>query len=545
MQGSIETRVGVFVLGALLVLGYMGLQIGAFRFDRHKYNSYTVFFQDISGLSRKAEVKIAGVKVGWVESITLLSNGAMEAQATISVFKQYTLHEDSYAVIRQEGLLGPKYLEVVTGDPLLPPLKNGATLSKPSIAPVTVDDLMHQFKSIASNVESVSDSLRGSIGGEQGKHELRAIFSNLNKATENLALFSDVLQRSFVDNEGNIEAILEIGQHIRTLSNKLEEEVLPAVKTGIEKISGVFDRDLSRIAQQLETTIVALEEASLGVRDGFKNFESITAKIDEGEGLVGKLINNDETYQDIKVAVEGLKNYFNKVDKLQIIFDTHFETMMRPAENYDFEDSKGYFNVRIHPTQDYFFMLQVVGSEKGFVNRYEVVPSYIDCNQNYVDTSALNLTDNDKLENVFVQRREIFTRGDIRFGLQLGKIFGDVAFRLGLFENSVGGAVDVDVPVYHDNVRWVTTLEVFDFRGWNRRDDRRPHAKWLNRMYFLRNIYFAFGADDFISRRNGSIFFGTGIRFGDDDVKYFLPGLAGAAGSSGGGLQQVIAINQN
>lgn len=544
MQGSIETRVGIFVLIALAILAYMGFQIGAFRFDKARYNMYNVNFRDISGLSRKAEVKIAGVKVGWVEAIRLIANADIEAEASIYILNQYNLYQNAYAIVRQDGLLGPKYLEIIPGDPELERLVPHSTLSKPSVSPVSVDDLMHKFKTIAANVEDVSESLKWAIGGDEGKDELRSIFKNIDSATENLASFAQVLQHAFTSNEENIEAIMEIGTTIRRLATHLENDILPSFKEGVERISLVFDRDFNRIANKLESTAAALEEASLQVRDGFKSATSIADKIDEGQGLLGKLINEDETYEDIKVAAEGLRNYFAKIDKLQIVFDTHFETMLRPAENYDFEDSKGYFDVRVHPAEDYFFLLQIVGSEKGFVDRYEIVPSYIDCDGTYIDTKNLELTDAQRLENVFVRKRDIFTRGAVRFGLQLGKIFGDVALRLGMFENSIGGALDIDVPLYCEKLRWVTSFEAFDFRGWNRRDDRRPHLKWLNRMFFMRNLYFAFGADDFISKRNANIFFGAGLRFGDDEVKYLLSSFAsGAAGVAGGGLGQVICVN--
>jgi hypothetical protein len=53
-------------------------------------------------------------------------------------------------------------------------------------------------------------------------------------------------------------------------------------------------------------------------------------------------------------------------------------------------------------------------------------------------------------------------------------------------------------------------------------NDRRPHLKWMNRIFFLNNLYFVFGADDFVSSTNANAFWGLGIRFGDDDMKYIL-----------------------
>ncbi len=171
MQGKIETRVGIFVLVAIGIFIYMGFQIDAFRFNKGSYNSYTMFFKDISGLTRKAEVRIAGVKVGWVESRELIADES-QAEVQIMVRKEYTIYQDAHAIIRQEGLLGPKYLELVPGNPLLPCIQAGGTLGEPNVAPVSMDELLQKFKTIAANVESVTDSLKETMGGVQGQDRL-------------------------------------------------------------------------------------------------------------------------------------------------------------------------------------------------------------------------------------------------------------------------------------------------------------------------------------------------------------------------------------
>jgi phospholipid/cholesterol/gamma-HCH transport system substrate-binding protein len=123
----------------------------------------------------------------------------------------------------------------------------------------------------------------------------------------------------------------------------------------------------------------------------------------------------------------------------------------------------------------------------------------------------------------------VFKRNTMKFGLQFGRIFRDLAFRFGIFENYAGAAIDFEVPFETPKFRWVTSLEAFDFRGWDRLHDRRPHLKWINKVFFMRNFYFAFGADDFISKHNANAFLGGGMRFGDDDLKYFFSSLGGFA----------------
>ncbi len=536
MQGKIETRVGIFVLIALGIFAYMGFKIGAFRFDYAKYNDYTVYFKDISGLSRKADVKIAGVKVGWVDDVKLIPGTHeedMRAEAKLMVLKQYALYSNAYPVVRQDGLLGPKFIEIIPGDPLLQKVPEGGTLSRPSVEPVNIDQVLQRVKGIADDVGDVAQSFQEAVGTPGGREQLRSIFENLENTTQKLSSFADVVERSAVRNEDNIDALMEIGTHVRELSQTLQDSVLPSVRDSIDKISSVFDRDFGRVATSIENATKSLDEASVQARDGLRSISSVAVKIDEGQGLLGKLVNEDETYRDLKVAIQGFKNYLTKVDRLQVVFDSHFESMYRRAENYDHKDSKGYFDVRIYPNEDHFYLLQVATSEKGWINRFEERRNYQTNEGKEIDTSLLDLTDKQRLQ--FVERAQIavLSRNTLKFGLQFGKIFGDVALRFGLFEGSAGTAIDFDIPFRNDNFRWVTSLEMFDTRGWNRINDKRPHVKWLNKMYLFRSIYMTFGADDFISRHNANAFFGAGVRFGDDDVKYFLSSLSGLVGSLG------------
>lgn len=550
MRINTETSVGIFVLGALAIFFYMTFQIGVFRLDTGNYKSHPVFFADVAGLIPKSDVKIAGVKVGWVQGITLIE-GADEyrAKATIMVNKQFQLHSNASAVVRQDGLLGTKFLELNPGDSLLPALKKGQPLGTPGTAPASIDTLIHKFGKIADNIEDITNSVKASVGGVDGKIELKETFKNINIAAEKIANFSNIIDRIASRNEEDINSIVgdirefahelrtgfpPLQEDIRRIASQLEVDVLPAFKDSVEKIAKVFDRDFGSVAGKLESTADAIEEAALQTRDGFRSIEAVADKINEGKGLIGKLVNEDQTYQDLKVAIQGLKNYFSKTESLGIVLDSHFESMYRPAENFALRDAKGYFDVRVHPNEDHFYLLQMMGSMKGRVRRraIEVVRQAPD--GTIYDPVAMNIS-NDYLWAYPARHEEIIRERDaIKYGFQFGKTFREIAFRFGLFEGSFGLGVDYDIPFENENVRWVTTFEAFDFRGRDRINDERPHLKWINRLFFLRNIYFDFGADDFISKHNANGFMGLGIRFGDDDIKYFVSRLGLSGGGNGG-----------
>jgi len=555
LQGKIETRVGIFVLMALAGFGYMGFKIGAFRFDRSQYTQYILYFRDISGLSRKASIKIAGVKVGWVEEVKLLPGTDAKAEAIAMISADFPLYQDACAIVRQDGFLGPKYVDVIPGDPLLRQLNHGDALQKSNLDAIDVDDLFREFKEIAGNVRQVSESFKEAIAGPDGMNQFKSFINNLENAADKFSTATTIIERSFTRNEDNIDAFLEIGQNVRTLSNRLENDVFPTFQSSIEKISTVFDRDFGRIARRVEITTETLEEATAQARDGLRSVSSVAEKIDEGKGLLGKLVNEDETYRDLKVAVSGFKNYVSKLDRLQILFDTHFESMHHSAENYRYEDSKGYFDIRIHPNEEHFYVVQIASSERGFAIRDEEELTYTNDQLDYINVEkqyipqattppvlrSNNYYENalpfdDQLKTQYRKERLHFDRNSLKLGVQFGKIFGDVALRVGMFDGFAGMGADYDFPFRNDKFRWVTTFEGFDFRGFNRRgpdkfhQDKRPHFKWLNRMFLMRNIYLTFGADDFISKQNANVFVGVGMRFGDDDVKYVLGSISGASG---------------
>lgn len=510
MQNRVEIIVGIFVLVALGIFAYMGFQVGAFRFDRMRYHSYQMTFKDVSGLSRKAPVKIAGVTVGWIESISLQTGSQTRASTLFMIHRDYVLHSDAHAIIRQDGLLGPKYVEIVPGDPLLPRLEPGCLLAGPCREPQSVDEIFNNMSRITGNIEEVSRSLKNAIGGVEGGEQLKTILQNISVAAQKIASFSDAIDRSIAHNEGNLDSLFNIGTNVQRLSDRIDRAIFPVIEHDLNKVTSVID---------------SLNETSGQIRDSFKSISSIAEKIDQGKGAVGKLINDDETYNDLKFAAKGLKNYVAHGDMLQIIFDSHVEGMYRPGEHYAFEDGKGYFDIRIHPNEDHFYLLELAASERGYRNQHEKFYEFA-CDDRLVDPSSSELPDFARYWWQYRRCKTTWDRYTWRVGFQFGKMYSNFAFRFGLFDGGfAGAAVDLDIPFETDKFRWLMSVEAYDLHGWNRENDRNPHLKWLNKVYMLHNLYVVFGADDFVSKKNANLFFGAGLRFGDDDIKYILPSL--------------------
>ena len=527
-----ETRVGIFIIIAIGIFIYLSINIGAFRLDTAQYFVYKTYFDDTGGLDAKAPVKIAGVDVGWVDSIELQEDG--KAEIVMRVSKSIKLAKNAYAVVDQEGLIGTKTLEILPGDPSTGLLLPGSTLSLPGKSPASVSELLDQFKDIASSIQDIASSVKDVFATAKGEEDMKMALDGMAKAANKMADFSDVLERTMKKNEDNINSTL---LDMRKVAHHLDEGVpsitkdfhdtFPSFKKDVNKLTLAFaDDTLPKVSSAFET----IDSTAVQARETFKEAEQVAEKINTGKGVLGKLINEDETYDDIKKTIKGLKAYIGKAESLVLNVDMHSETLLARDWN-----SKGYFDVRIRPNQDYFYQFQLVSDERGTVARKESHRKWVDKNGKQIEIDELDYgkqrPDNDtadaqkahdRLEFSEKKEKEVRTKNTILFGFQFGKRFDRLAFRAGLFENTFGVACDYYVPMHTNKIHWVTTLEIFDFKGTNRLGDKRPQIKWLNKLFFMKHIYTSFGFDDMLGNKTSGPFWGGGLRFGDDDLKYLL-----------------------
>ena len=113
---STELSVGVFVLLGALCLAFLALEVsgltqssdsGAYRLSAR--------FDNVAGLTTRAKVSAAGVTVGRVVGIRYDENtaGAIVDMEISQRFSQFS--EDTSASILTAGLLGEKYIGLMTG----------------------------------------------------------------------------------------------------------------------------------------------------------------------------------------------------------------------------------------------------------------------------------------------------------------------------------------------------------------------------------------------------------------------------------------------
>lgn len=108
---SYAVGTGLFIVLGFAALGYLATQTTSVA-NSSRGPSYTVeaHFANIGQLKERAPVKVAGVRIGQVQSI-VLDPGKETADVKLSIDKRYDqIPDDSVATIFTSGLLGDQYI---------------------------------------------------------------------------------------------------------------------------------------------------------------------------------------------------------------------------------------------------------------------------------------------------------------------------------------------------------------------------------------------------------------------------------------------------
>ncbi len=114
-----EQRAELLAGFAVLVVaaGFIAWALGGDLLPGKAGYDVTASFPDVDGVAAGTEVRLAGVKIGRVASVSLNPQTYM-ADATLRIPDEIVLPADSAAIIQSDGLLGGAYIQIQPGGSL-------------------------------------------------------------------------------------------------------------------------------------------------------------------------------------------------------------------------------------------------------------------------------------------------------------------------------------------------------------------------------------------------------------------------------------------
>ena len=168
-----QLRVGIFVLVSIVILIFLILNASGDINPFKKRLHLKARFSDANGLREGSEVRLAGVRVGKVEKITLLppstAPNAQRVEALMTVDAttdgrpaSERIRQDSTATQGSPSLLGNEMLiNISPGDALGAPVKDYDIL--PSSSSNTVNDFATSGTEVAQRLSKLSEQLSSMV----------------------------------------------------------------------------------------------------------------------------------------------------------------------------------------------------------------------------------------------------------------------------------------------------------------------------------------------------------------------------------------------
>ncbi|WP_428054781.1 MlaD family protein [Candidatus Avelusimicrobium facis] len=175
-----ETKLGLFTLLGLMVLGFSLYFLGGFSITR-TYD-VNVQFADVSGLPVKAAVKLSGVEVGKVKAIKIENRQVIVVAA---INEGVELYKDAQFSVVMTGIIGTKYIKVVQGSEAAGLLRSGEYVKGIDEKPMD-EQIADTMKSVRELVESVNN--QGQFGAQlnDAMRDIRQLSANVNQLVQTL-----------------------------------------------------------------------------------------------------------------------------------------------------------------------------------------------------------------------------------------------------------------------------------------------------------------------------------------------------------------------
>lgn len=448
MFASPEFKVGALVVLVSGVIGIMSMKVseGPGLFSGAKEYYFQV--ENAGGLVKNSAVKSAGIKVGVIDDIRLVDG---QAKVIVSLNGDLPITEDTVVELRSDGILGDRHVEIVTKNIAAPQLPDGSRLPH-SESTNSIQDLMKEVGKITDSLSSLAENINKATGpGGDRSSSIGRIIDNIERLTQDLAEISG-------RNKGKVNEIVDQVHNITAqLDQFINDDSPEGFKAGWEKATSSLHR--------IESTL--------------KNVDEIAAKINRGEGTIGRLVNDEETADKINEALTSFNEFAGGASNMETSVDFHSEFLMEA------DMAKSYLNFKIQPGLDRYYLLGIVDDPRGKIERIS---------ETQTGTPATDF------------ERTTTYKDEIKFTALFAKNFYNFTIKGGLFESQAGVGFD-----YFVTPDLQLSLEAFSFQD--------LHLRSFVRYNVFKGFYLVGGGDHLADSELRSSFLGAGLFITNDDLK--------------------------
>lgn len=303
---SNEVKIGILTIVAI-ALSFWGYKFILGQNILIKSNTLKVYYEEVNGLILGTPVQINGVKIGSVSKVEYIPKPEEKVLVVLNMDKGIKVPKDSKAVITSTGFMGGKAINLVYGTPCSGPdcAKSGDFIEGETKgllgSMVGIDNMEAYMDVLVSGLKEAIASLGNSATSDstmvgQTMQDLSSTMANLESATGKL---DNLLSRSSNKIDGTLSNLNSLTE---TLDNKKEE--IASIIDNFDTLSyQLANAELDKTLTEFKAIVAELKNTLQSADQAMSGLSSTMDKINNGEGTLGKLMNDEALYQQLQSMV--------------------------------------------------------------------------------------------------------------------------------------------------------------------------------------------------------------------------------------------------
>lgn len=264
-----------------------------FNSEKH----YFVVYKAVSGLGKSSPVFLHGVKIGTVKTVSFIPDKpSYPIVVDLAISSKVIIPKNSVVWISSSDLLGSKALEIHLGNSSVMASEYD-TLSG-FIQTTLQEEITQQMGPIKNKAESLMESIDSAmmiirlVFNEKTRYNLETSFVSIKNTTKNLENLTYDADQLVGDQKTRLANILG---NVESISQNIKNN-----NTKITNILANFS-DLSDTLAKINIVHTFHE-----LNTSLDNTSEMFARVNKGEGSLGKLLTNDSLYNALNHSSEQL-----------------------------------------------------------------------------------------------------------------------------------------------------------------------------------------------------------------------------------------------
>jgi phospholipid/cholesterol/gamma-HCH transport system substrate-binding protein len=288
-SSKFKLRLGLFVAGGFILFAVTIFLIGRQKNLFNPVFTLVTTFHNVSGLQVGNNIRFSGINIGTVENIRIINDTTVQVDMILQRSVQQFIRTDCMVLIGSDGIIGDRVLVITQSTTASPEVIGGQSLK--SVEPTETDAIIVSLSISAKHVEVITD-------------ELAQIMTNINQG-------NGTLGRLIQDS---------------TIAQDINETIIN------------FKKSSAGVVENMDVIMKSFNKTADNVLISSNQLAEIITNVNQGQGTIGRLIQDTTVAENINQTIINLKNSSKGLDdnlealKHNFLFRGYFKKIAKEEE---------------------------------------------------------------------------------------------------------------------------------------------------------------------------------------------------------------------